>query len=118
MKQKLIVIAIAAALPLSALAQNGNPTSPSGSPSKAPMEKAAPGGAQGSSSLDANKDGFISREEAKASATISSRFNELDKDHDGKLSAQELSGASSGGGASPSNSSSPRPGGGEPKTRY
>ena len=113
MKRNLIALAIAAVLPLSALAQTGSPTSPGGSPSKSPVEKAAPGGAQGSgpsSSLDKNKDGFVSREEARASATISSRFNELDKDHDGKLSAQELSGASGG-------SSSPRPGG-EPKTQY
>lgn len=112
MKHKLIALAIAAALPLSALAQTGSPTSPGGSPSKSPMESAAPNGpgAKGSGSigsLDANKDGFVSREEAKASASISSRFNELDKDHDGKLSTQELSGASSGGASSP-----------QPKTKY
>jgi hypothetical protein len=114
MKHKLIVLTIAAALPLSALAQTGSPTSPGGSPSKSPMNAGASGGVKGAASigpLDTNKDGYISREEAKASASISTRFSELDKDGDGKLSAQELNGASSA-------SSGGQRSGGEPKTQY
>jgi len=38
--------------------------------------------------LDANRDGFVSREEAAAARGLS--FSELDKDNDGKLSAAEL----------------------------
>jgi len=118
MKHKLIVLAIAAALPLSALAQTGSPASPGKSPSKTPLNTAAtsssaPGSATGAASpLDTNKDGYVSRAEAKASPAISARFSELDKDGDGKLSAQELSSASSassGGGQRP---------GSEPKTKY
>ncbi len=41
---------------------------------------------------DANNDGSISREEAKSSSGLSSRFKDLDKDGDGKLSAQEFGG--------------------------
>jgi hypothetical protein len=50
-------------------------------------------------SLDANKDGFVSREEAKASADVGARFNQLDKDSDGKLSAEELNAATRGSGS-------------------
>ncbi len=115
MKHKLIVLAIAAALPLSALAQIGSPANPAKSPSKTPLNTAAtgaPGEATGAvSPLDTNKDGYVSREEAKASPSISARFNELDKDGDGKLSAQELSAGS------PAGSGGQRPGS-EPKSKY
>ena len=43
-------------------------------------------------SLDTNKDGVISRDEAKSSPELAKRFNEMDKDGDGKLSVQELGG--------------------------
>ena len=96
MKRNLIAIAFATALPLGALAQMGSPTSPGGPPAKAPSSSAAPGAARDAASvspLDTNKDGFVSRDEAKRSGELSARFKELDKDHDGKLSAQELGGA-------------------------
>ena len=41
---------------------------------------------------DANNDGHITREEAKSSSGLSSRFKDLDKDGDGTLSAQEFGG--------------------------
>ena len=43
-------------------------------------------------SLDTNKDGYLSREEARSPADLNRRFNELDKDRDGRLSPQELTG--------------------------
>lgn len=43
--------------------------------------------------LDTNRDGFISRDEARGTAELNSRFNELDKNGDGRLSAEEMRGA-------------------------
>lgn len=40
--------------------------------------------------LDTNKDGFVERDEAKRSADTTARFEELDIDRDGRLSASEL----------------------------
>lgn len=40
--------------------------------------------------LDADKDGFISRNEAAARAPLAARFDGLDADKDGRLSQQEL----------------------------
>ncbi len=58
--------------------------------------------------LDTNHDGVISKEEAKKSSTVSKRFNQLDKDNDGKLSATELNAAeATGAGGSGKSSSSP-----------
>ena len=44
-------------------------------------------------SFDTNKDGSISRQEARASSMLSGQFNQLDKDGDGKLSVDELGAA-------------------------
>jgi Ca2+-binding EF-hand superfamily protein len=41
-------------------------------------------------SLDANRDGYISREEARASTDLDKRFDELDRNRDGRLSPREL----------------------------
>ena len=46
------------------------------------------------SKLDANGDGSISKEEAKADPTLSAKFMDLDKDKSGSLSTTELSAAS------------------------
>ena len=40
--------------------------------------------------LDKNKDGFITREEARDATELQGRFAELDKDNDGKISAAEI----------------------------
>src|SRR6267142_2287692 len=39
--------------------------------------------------LDRNRDGFISRDEARDANELKTRFSELDKDNDGKLSREE-----------------------------
>jgi hypothetical protein len=44
-------------------------------------------------SFDANKDGSLSREEARASSLLASQFDQLDKDGDGRLSVEELGAA-------------------------
>jgi EF hand domain-containing protein len=103
MRTKLIVIALAAAFPLGAYAQGTKQPDQqqrpgASSPTPAPQGAAGGSSAGGSHSrLDINRDGKISREEAKASSELSSRFNELDKNRDGSLTAEELS--SSGGGS-------------------
>ena len=40
--------------------------------------------------LDKNKDGFVTREEARDATELQGRFAELDKDNDGKISAAEM----------------------------
>src|SRR5439155_16151329 len=47
-------------------------------------------------SLDKNRDGFISRDEAKDAAELNTRFSELDKNNDGKLSREEYNALDSG----------------------
>jgi len=39
--------------------------------------------------LDKNKDGYISRDEAKSNPALAAKFREADKDNDGKLSRAE-----------------------------
>lgn len=40
--------------------------------------------------LDTNRDGFISKDEARRSAEVSARFNDLDTDKDNRISASEF----------------------------
>lgn len=87
--KSLIAVAIAAALALPLAATAAGMEKQSGGMSSEKQASGIPTMTQ----LDTNKDGFVSKEEAKKSATISKRFNELDKDKDGKLSAAELSAA-------------------------
>jgi len=42
--------------------------------------------------LDVDGDGFISRAEAKAHATLDAEFNAIDSNRDGRLSREELAG--------------------------
>jgi Ca2+-binding EF-hand superfamily protein len=60
---------------------------------KAEGEKAK----QGFTQLDADKDNFISAEEAKIDPTLNRVFNELDRDRDGQLSAAEYGEHTTGG---------------------
>jgi hypothetical protein len=86
----LVAVAVAAAfaVPFSALAQSDKPSS--GTSAGAP---AAPKAA-----MDKDKDGSISREEAKGTP-LEKDFSKLDKDGDGKLSASEQADAKAGVGA-------------------
>ena len=57
--------------------------------------KAAPAGRTSPSAalferLDRNKDGFVTRDEAKDATELQGRFAELDKDNDGKISSSEM----------------------------
>jgi hypothetical protein len=102
MRVKLIHVAIAAtfAMTVGAYAQTGSAPamskeaqSPAGAPpdrTERPPTDTPAGNNFTFRSLDANKDGAISRDEAKNSAELAKRFNELDKDGDGKLSPQEF----------------------------
>jgi hypothetical protein len=104
MRTQLIAIALAAAFPLGAYAQGM--TKPDqqqrpGASSPAPATKGSGITEPGAARLDTNRDGLISREEAKASSDLNGRFNELDKNRDGSLSAEELSSRSGTSGSSP-----------------
>ena len=83
MKKQLITLAIAAALAAPALAQSpGRTTTDAG----------------GFAAIDRNGDGYISRDEAR-DATWNSRFSELDKDNDGRLTQEEFGALGSAAGA-------------------
>jgi hypothetical protein len=104
MRSKLIVIALAAAFPLGAYAQMSNQpgqqqrpgASDPGSPGQRGGSTTQGQGSQpGTARLDMNRDGLISREEAKGHSELNARFNELDRNRDGVLSPDEISNASS-----------------------
>jgi EF hand len=80
----LVAVAVAAAfaVPFSALAQSGKPAG-------------APAASAGGSAMDKDKDGSISRDEAKGTP-LEKDFAKLDKNSDGKLSQGEVAAASSG----------------------
>ena len=86
MKKQLITLAIAAAFAAPALAQSPGRTTTDPKDSN-PASGASAGGF---AAIDRNGDGYISRDEAR-DATWNSRFTELDKDNDGRLSADEFS---------------------------
>ena len=86
MNELIKVAALAAVLSASAAFAQDNPsTEPSAQ---------ASGQAADYSKLDANGDGSISKDEAKADPTLSAKFMDLDKDGSGSLSTTELSAAS------------------------
>lgn len=123
MRKQFIAVIIAAAFPLGAIAATspatpetpsgntgasgsvgvGSSTEPSGGVrdmgAGAKRDNAPRAGAKVEGTfhpLDTNRDGFVSREEARGTADVNRRFNELDKDGDGKLSASEMSSMGSG----------------------
>ena len=99
MKRKLSMLIIAAAVTL--------PAATFAAPVEAPTSASASGRDLAAlehrwavplmfNSFDVNKDGSISRQEAAASSMLASQFDQLDKDGDGKLSVDELRGATEG----------------------
>ena len=93
----IIALAGACALPLGVRAQGTTtPAVPSPSMSTPPSSMAPgtplsdPFTGRSFSSVDTNGDGFISREEAAKAQGFVGRFEELDKDGDGKLSQSEI----------------------------
>lgn len=96
-----IALAAAMAMPIGVLAASNAPP-PNTSPTNSPPDKsdrAAPAETSNTQNmpsfkqLDKNKDGFVSRDEAHKSPSISARFDALDLDGDGKLSRSEMDAA-------------------------
>jgi Ca2+-binding EF-hand superfamily protein len=79
--------ALVAALPLTASAQADK-----GKARKEVDQKASSGSSvflTGFDRLDRNRDGYVSRDEAKDAPELQTRFSELDTNNDGKLSREE-----------------------------
>ena len=100
MKLKTVMaLVIAAAFAAPVLAQSpgrtttdpkdSNPAAPPAAAGKADRP-AAGATAGGFAAMDRNSDGYISRDEAR-DATWNTRFSELDKDNDGRISQSEFS---------------------------
>jgi len=122
--KSLIAAAVAAAfaLPLAAYAEGDKASSATSGGSSAAASSSGGGQATAGATagaeqmfkdLDKNKDGFISREEAKGSPH-EKEFDKLDKNGDGKLSREEHAAAhkaqaSTGGTKSDSGSAEPQP---------
>jgi len=96
MKKQIITLAIAAAFAAPALAQTSGRTTtdpkdsnPAAPPATLGKDRAAAGASSGGfGTMDRNSDGYISRDEAKDSSW-NSRFSELDKDNDNRVSQSE-----------------------------
>jgi EF hand len=76
------IAALAAALPLTALAQQAQPGQPAQQPAASTPEVAF-------MRADANGDGKLSKAEAARIPSVGSKFDALDKDKDGMLSMGE-----------------------------
>lgn len=94
MRRRLISTLVLAvlALPVAGMAAGDPPTGsrPAPSPPRNPVDKTPDTGMATFRSLDTNKDGYVSRDEARSSSELTARFAELDQDRDGSLSRQEL----------------------------
>jgi hypothetical protein len=91
-----VVVASAFAAPLAASAADNDRTQAApGKIEQAPASSAS-GRTSGSAALfdrlDRNKDGFVSRDEARDATELQGRFAELDTDNDGKISRSEMRG--------------------------
>jgi hypothetical protein len=102
MRTKLIALAFVAAFPLCAFAQGASSAAhddeltPDGemrpgalSPGPWPQGSVSPAALD---RLDTNRDGVVSRQEARSSRDVSARFDQLDANGDGALTAYELRG--------------------------
>lgn len=93
-KTGIAALMLLGAMPLTALAASDMQQPASGAAAAAPAAPAAdPAMAKAEpplfKQLDTNHDGYISREEAKRSATVSAKFDQLDANHDGRISVDE-----------------------------
>lgn len=82
--------ALAAAFALLAPMAQAQAQPPAPAPSAAPAEKPQRLSADKFQQIDTNHDGAISREEAGAAPMLSSRFDEIDSDKDGRVLPAEL----------------------------
>ena len=80
-----LIAALAAALPLTALAQQAQP----GQPAQPGQQPAASTPEVAFMRADANGDGKLSKAEAARIPSVASKFDALDKDKDGMLSMGE-----------------------------
>jgi Ca2+-binding EF-hand superfamily protein len=80
-----IKVAALAALLVSAAAFGADPSTDKADTSTDKQENALPD----FSTLDANRDGGISKDEAREQSWVASRFGELDADKNGKLNSDE-----------------------------
>jgi len=114
MKRKLTLTALvmAASLPMAVLAQGGGyqdstpgtdsaqPKATQGGSTTTPGATGTTGAMKGGDTssmfkeLDRDKDGQISKDEAKRSADVQARFDEIDADRDGKVSMNEWNSSS------------------------
>lgn len=88
-----ILLATAVLMPAAGMAAGDTPSKtsrPAPTADRNPVDRTADTGAMTFKALDANKDGHISKDEAKASNELNKQFTDLDKDRDGKLSSQEM----------------------------
>ncbi len=87
-----------ATAPLGALAADPAQPAPGGAAAaKSPAAPAAPAAPMAKEEpaplfkqLDANRDGYVTKDEAKRSADIAARFQDLDADRDGKINTVEF----------------------------
>jgi len=102
----LIAAAVAGAFPFVVLAQAtsqpqqgrtppGSPASPGSIDQRSGVTGATTPSAALFERLDKNKDGFVTRDEARDATELQGRFAELDKDNDGKISRSEMRGLDS-----------------------
>lgn len=90
-------LCLLATLPMSALAADPQPADANQPPIDMPATSA---GVKADSpplfnQLDSNHDGYVSKDEAKRSADVSTRFDSIDINLDGKISPSEFSTAKS-----------------------
>jgi hypothetical protein len=90
---KTYIALLAAALASSAALAQQEPQSPPAEPNAATSPapaSASPGLAQIFDQLDANHDGKLSQDEAQAAPTVATNFSAADRDHDGAVSKDEF----------------------------
>lgn len=89
----LATLFLLAAMPFGAISAEPAKPAPAGPPAKEAAPAPAPAADEPMplfKELDANRDNFVTKDEAKRSAEVMARYKELDADHDGKVSSAEF----------------------------